>query len=834
MSEHPLPGKTPAACAARYAELGFALTPIAKGAKFPIGKRWNEPRSESIPDGYVTDPSIAEKVWSNGLGMGGVLAPSGMVTLDVDDLETARWALKAVDIDLDCLLSSGDAVLLNGNPDHRKLVFRAPPGESLPFRKLVWKRGEDIVIPFELRSGPVQDVLPPTVHPTTGRPYWWSRAWWEAGKGLPPLPPDLRRVWEGWDGYLVAMDAACPWGEQKSTKASSGRPTVVCPEFDEAASQEGLIKAAEGWIDDGEIHRCHAIGPDGPGHKKDGSYILFPDEPRNGFVQNHHRRDRMIQWKAKEPAPRAAADYGFQAVAEESVAVGSIPPAQKIPEENQVPSVIYTSGDLPTATAAAWQAVEMANNPPSMFRYGGVPTRLGADDTDRPAFEVLGVDRMRHVVARVAPWKTKRLNKTTGEMVEREVPPPIDVIRDLLATPADSMPLPVVSGIAEVPTFAADGTLCNTPGYNAANKTYYAPPQGLLIPEIPTAPTDEDVRRARELLIEPLAEIPFAGDSDLAHTLALVLLPYVREFIGHASPIHLFDAPIHGSGKTLAATIALKPAMGDLMFVTQADDDEFRKRITALAIAGRPVFFLDNVTRPLNSATLAMALSAATWTDRILGKTMEVSIPNRMIWVVTGNNVALSGELARRSVRVRIDPNTDQPWLRNGFRIKNLNGWLAQNRAALVAAALTLIRAWVNDGMKPWSGAPLGGFEQWSYVIGGILDRTGVGGFLGNLDELYEAADVENAVWREFVTVWWERHQDGKVGTADLFPIADKIDGLDLGRSSTEKGQRTALGAKLRSKRNMVVGGFKITPAGTVRKTNIWRLLPTKNQGKYE
>lgn len=487
---------------------------------------------------------------------------------------------------------------------------------------------------------------------------------------------------------------------------------------------------------------------------------------------------------------------------------------------------IYTSGDLPTATAAAWKAIKRANTPEFMFRYGGVPVRQGLDDTDRPTFEVLNIDRMRHVVARVAPWKTKRLDKKTGGTVEREVPPPIHVIKDILATSADRMPLPVVTGIAEVPTFAVDGTLCNRRGFNAANRTFYAPPVGLVIPEIPMNPTEKNVRQALELLMEPFLEVPFACDSDMAHTLALGVLPYVRGVIGPAVPIHLFDAPIHGSGKTLAARAALTPAMGDIMFVSQADDDEFRKRITAQAIAGRPVFFLDNVTRPLNSAVLSSAITAATWTDRILGKSLEVSIPNRMIWVVTGNNVVLSGELARRCVRIRIDPNTDQPWLRNGFRIPNMEEWLTLNRGRLVGAALTLIRAWINDGMKPWIGLPLGSFEPWSRVIGGILDRAGIGGFLGNLDQLYEDADVENNIWREFVSAWWERHQDSRVGTADLFPIADKIDGLDLGRNPTEKGQRTALGAKLRSKRNMVVGTYKITPAGKVNRASLWKLLP--------
>ena len=493
---------------------------------------------------------------------------------------------------------------------------------------------------------------------------------------------------------------------------------------------------------------------------------------------------------------------------------------------------IYTSGDLPTATAAAWGAIERANTPPTMFRYGGVPVRISEDDAGRPTFEVLTLDRMGHVVARVAPWKERHFDKKTQQWVEREVPPPIRVIKDLLATPANEMPLPIVTGIAEVPTFSSGGILCAKPGYNPENRTYYVPPAGLIIPPIPEKPTEEDVRLARELLLEPLLEIPFAGDADRAHTLALAILPYTRDIIGPYTPIHLFDAPIHGSGKTLSARAALTPALGDIMFVSQATDDEYRKRITAQAIAGRSLFFLDNLTVPLSSAVISLAVTGAMWTDRVLGKSVEISTPNKMIWVVTGNNVVLSGELTRRSVRIRIDPNTDQPWLRDGFKYPHLEAWIADNRGALVGAALTIIRAWVNDGMKPWSGAALGSVVTWSRVIGGILTHAGIGGFLTNLDELYEEADIENVVWREFVTAWWEAHQDGRVGTAELFPIAEKIEGIDLGKSGpgTEKAQRTSLGAQLRKHKDNVYGEYKITKAGKTRRASVYRLLPVKKR----
>jgi|GEM_PF-2782146 len=801
-----LPGKTIAECAAFYTEkLGWGIVSIPRGSKIPGHKEWNK------PGGYVTSPAEARKTWGRGQNMGVVLGPSKIATLDLDDLEYSRVALTAVGINLDLLLDDESAVRLIGNPDnHAKLVFCVPEGFELNTKKLSWpsnvKPGEKKGI-FELRAGPVQDIIPPSMHPDTKQPYRWSKPFWENG-GIPSLAAALEDLWAHWDKHLPKLEAVCPWAPKAvATVERKTTTTVTSGSFDDFAREHGLVTPPGGWIADGELQRCDAHGPDGEVGRNDGSYILHGDFPENGRVMNWHRHTTWQPWKATRVATEVAPGA--------TSAGDSIEP-------------IYTAGDLPTATAAAWRAVELKNTPPTLFRYGGAPVRLGTDDADRPIFEVLTSDKMRHVVARVAPWKTKRLDKKTGAMVERDVPPPIDVIRDILATPSDKMPIPPVSAIVEVPTFAADGKLCNRPGYNQENRTFYAPPAGLIIPEIPTVPTDEDVRRARELLMEPILEVPFTGDADFAHALALAVLPYVREIIGGTSPIHLFDAPIHGSGKTLVAKASLKPAFGEIMFVGQADDDEFRKRITALAISGRTVFFLDNVTRQVSSATIAMAVTSPTWTDRILGKSVEVSVPNRMIWVVTGNNVILSGELARRCVRARIDPNTDQPWLRNGFRIPNMEKWITVNRGRLVAAALTLVRAWINDGMVPWPGRPLGSFESWSRVVGGILDRAGVGGFLENLDQLYEDADVENNIWREFVIAWWTAHGDERVGTATLFPIAEKIDGLDLGKSDKERGQRTALGAKLRSKKNAVVADYKITPAGTANGASLWRLIPTK------
>ena len=59
--------------------------------------------------------------------------------------------------------------------------------------------------------------------------------------------------------------------------------------------------------------------------------------------------------------------------------------------------------------------------------------------------------------------------------------------------------------------------------------------------------------------------------------------------------------------------------------------------------------------------------------------------------------------------------------------------------------------------------------------MGGILAVAEVPGFLGNVDEMLEAADAEGAIWRAFVARWWESLQSNPVGVGDLYKVASLV-----------------------------------------------------------
>jgi hypothetical protein len=212
------------------------------------------------------------------------------------------------------------------------------------------------------------------------------------------------------------------------------------------------------------------------------------------------------------------------------------------------------------------------------------------------------------------------------------------------------------------------------------------------------------------------------------------------------------------------------------------------------------VILVDNLRRRLDSAALSGALTAVVWEDRVLNFSSTTRAPVRCVWIATGNNPALSNEIARRTVRIRLDAGIDRPWLREGFRHPDLRAWMAECRSALVGAALTLVQSWWRAG-KPDGQLTMGNFEQWAHVMGGILSHAQIPGFLENLEAFYDDSDDDMKTWSAFVMAWAQKHGVSVVGVADLFPLAETS--LDLGDKG-ERSQRTRLGMVLKTMRDRV------------------------------
>jgi putative DNA primase/helicase len=190
---------------------------------------------------------------------------------------------------------------------------------------------------------------------------------------------------------------------------------------------------------------------------------------------------------------------------------------------------------------------------------------------------------------------------------------------------------------------------------------------------------------------------------------------------------------------------------------------------------------------------------------------------NRAIWIATGNNVAMSRELVRRTIWIRINARVERPSERTGYRHPRLLDWVEENRQSLVQAALTLIQAWIHRG-RPHGSQTMGMFEDWVTVLGGILDVAGVPGLLENRPQFQQQQQGAHDDWPAFLQAWWDRIGTQPVGVAQLYQLANDGQYLDevLGDGGP-RSQRSLMGRRLTKMVDRVVGEWRIESAGQDR-----------------
>ncbi len=131
--------------------------------------------------------------------------------------------------------------------------------------------------------------------------------------------------------------------------------------------------------------------------------------------------------------------------------IGRLKP-QKHSGDQKLPLIDAGNGDLEEITEQALAAVLDANDPPHLFRQGGIPVRLERDDEDRIITTAITPNRLRQFLA-----STCRFFKDSTKAGQYTVHPPMPVVHNILATP--DLPLPVLRRITECPIFLIDGTL---------------------------------------------------------------------------------------------------------------------------------------------------------------------------------------------------------------------------------------------------------------------------------------------------------------------------------------------------------------------------------------
>lgn len=380
--------------------------------------------------------------------------------------------------------------------------------------------------------------------------------------------------------------------------------------------------------------------------------------------------------------------------------------------------------------------------------------------------------------------------------------------------------LPLV-GVTHTPMLRADGSVLDAEGYDLASARLYLPERGMTVQAVPDAPTAVEVRAARGLLDEMIADFTFNSDHDRAHYLALLFTPLLRQVVPPPYPLGLIHAHQPGSGKGLLARI-LRTLHGGALRPLPESQSEMRKQITSiLSVTTAPVVQFDNVQK-LSSTQLDALLTTDVWSDRPLGSTSDFTGRNDRLWIATGNNVALGGDLARRVRWVSIDPNVPRPELRTDFAIKDLPGWVRDRRGELLSALLTVLRAWVVQGRPLGPEVSSDDYARWTRVVQGVLEVAGWSGTIGHADTQQQTGSDEDAEWAAFLAEAWRLFGDGTWTARELVDHLD-LDADELPLDMPGHSAR-GVGTWLRNRHGRWAGGYSIRSVGKRDGTAVWQV----------
>ena len=342
---------------------------------------------------------------------------------------------------------------------------------------------------------------------------------------------------------------------------------------------------------------------------------------------------------------------------------------------------------------------------------------------------------------------------------------PGDLPKRILAN-RGGWPFDELVGILTAPTIRPDGSLLGQPGYDKTTGLLLLDVQSDRWPTIPANPTAEQARYALQRLWEPFEHFPFVKPIDRGVALAAMLTAVIRRTLPTA-PGFGISAHQMGTGKTKLAQCLGILTNGHVPTVSPWSDniEEQRKTILSAYLPGPGAILFDNIERRVVSPELCAVLTCETYEDRKLSLSELVKVSTRVLLLVTGNNLCITGDLSRRILPINLDHGVERPDILS-FPFdpvsRVLERWLQ-----LRVCALTILRAFVVAGSPSKGAGKMGSFEAWDSLV-----RQCIVWLRDNNLAPFELADPADAVnetitadpdtqrLRNLLHCWYDKFQD--------------------------------------------------------------------------
>lgn len=513
-------------------------------------------------------------------------------------------------------------------------------------------------------------------------------------------------------------------------------------------------------------------------------------------------------------------------------------------EGEKTPAPIrLVAGALTPSVVLAERALMHSSVPyhDTMYQRGGQLVRvcrLPEGGTERGVSRPAGVVVILRVTADFllqALSQHVRFQKIDGRTKDKKWVPadPPKQLADLILARSGKWPFPALRGVLACPTVRPDGSLLLNPGYDLPSGYFMA---HKLRVGVNDAPSREDAVAALGKLKALLEGFAFVEEVDQSVAISLILTAVIRAALDTA-PLITTTATTRGSGKTTLGDTASVLATGRCCPAVAATMDrmELEKRLVASLLSGDAIVNLDNINGELGSDLLCQATTGPSLKIRPLGSSSPVEIPNTALWIANGNNMTVTGDLARRTLKCRLDPGVERPELRR-FAFNPIQE-AARRREEILGDVLTLVRAYVAAGKPPIGKPPMGSFEAWSELVRAPIVWAG-GADPCDSYEMVVDEDPEAENLRALLEAWHDCFGDerktvkeatelGKEGFAPegLEDALGRLKGVAEVIAGGSRDEAKALGRFISRSAGRIMGGKKFAKCPPVKGVTSWRVV---------
>jgi hypothetical protein len=286
--------------------------------------------------------------------------------------------------------------------------------------------------------------------------------------------------------------------------------------------------------------------------------------------------------------------------------------------------------------------------------------------------------------------------------------------------------LPTVVATTTLPIVLADGVLLAPDGLDRLRGILFEIQNELraILPDQNDC-TADGVRAAMQFLTDKWLCDVLADHAGKCILIAAALTIIERTLLPDR-PAFFVTAGRRGSGKSTTVTMLIKAITGfaPAAAAWSTNEEERRKALLSHFIYGASYILWDNIARgaQISCPHIEKACTAAFYSDRRLGVSEMVTAAASAIHFFTGNNIGPRGDLASRSLHIRLEVDRPDPENRK-FKHPDPIGWTESHRAEILRALYTILLG--NPALdQPRNAQAKTRFKMWWRLVGSAVEHA--------------------------------------------------------------------------------------------------------------